>query len=325
MKSLLNVSELTKDFGRRRSLVRAVDAISFAVREGEIVGLLGPNGAGKSTTIYMLLGTLTPTAGSIQYFGKSLRTHRSQILERVAYMNGYSRLPWNLTVEENLEIFGRIAGLNRRERSERIASLLRLFECSGLKRKLAGKLSAGQATRVMLTKAFLSRPSLILLDEPTAALDPDICGDVRDFVRRQRDEAGVSMLYTSHNMAEVADVCDRVIVLKSGRIAAVDTPSRLAARASASVLRFRALDANKAHAVLKSLSLEMQNTTEGWLEAALPGHAAGEVIHKLVEAGVVLIDIDIRRPTLEDFFLMIADDRPENGMEAPSTIQEAAA
>lgn len=214
---MLQVKSLTKKFGG----FTAVDKISFELRKGEILGLLGPNGAGKTTTIQMLLGTLTPTSGEISYFVE---------LDQVNYASAYSHLPWRLTVEENLQVYARMYGVKDRRR--RIDRLLAEFDVSELGRKTMDGLSAGQKTRVTLCKAFINYPKLILLDEPTASLDPDIAARVRQFLLAQQREYGVSMLFTSHNMAEVTEVCDRVIFLKAGQIVAEDTPEDLAGDAT---------------------------------------------------------------------------------------------
>ena len=224
--AVLRVKNLTKKFGQ----FTAVDKISFELRRGEILGLLGPNGAGKTTTIQMLLGTLTPTSGEISYFGQDFFTHRSEILDQVNYASAYSHLPWRMTVEENLQVYARMYGVKDRRR--RIDRLLHEFDVSELRHKTMDGLSAGQKTRVTLCKAFINYPKLILLDEPTASLDPDIAARVRQFLLQQQREYQVSMLFTSHNMTEVTEVCDRVIFLKTGQIIADDTPEKLAGDAT---------------------------------------------------------------------------------------------
>ena len=305
MSSVLEVVDLTKSFSGKKPFT-AVDGISFQVKEGEVVGLLGPNGAGKSTTIHMLLGTLTPTKGEIYYFGENFRANRSKALERVGYVNGYSKLPWNLTVEENLQVFGRLAGLDRGARRAQIEKMLRSFDCYGLRKKLMSTLSAGQATRVMLAKAFLGNPRMVLLDEPTAALDPEICAEVRAFVKRQRKEHGVSMIYTSHNMSEVSEICDRVIFLKNGRITAVDTPDRLARTVARSTLRVRVeCEIPQAYASVKALYADAQSRG-GWIEMSLENEDIASALHGFGNQGIKVADVEVIKPTLEDYFLRVA-------------------
>ena len=231
---ILKVHNLTKTFSSgcwpfsSVQQYTAVNGISFALEDGEILGFLGPNGAGKTTTIQMLLGTLTPTSGSISYFGKELAHHRTEILQTVSYASGYDALPSRLTVFENLDIVGRIYGMTKTERVERIDHLLKVFGMWNMRFKETGTLSAGQATRIMLIKAFLGNPRIVLLDEPTASLDPDIAHEVRQFILEQNKTSKVSILLTSHNMDEVTEICDRVLVLKNGTIIADDTPKKLA-------------------------------------------------------------------------------------------------
>jgi ABC-2 type transport system ATP-binding protein len=215
---ILEVEHLTKRFDG----VTAVDGVSFSARRGEILGLLGPNGAGKTTTIQLLLGLTTPTSGEIRFFGLDLRRHRRQILQRVNFSSAYISLPFNLSVQENLDVFARLYGVTDRRR--RIAEVLELFEIAEVAGTVTGKLSSGQVTRVNLCKAFLNDPEVLLLDEPTASLDPDIAQKVRGTLKRAQREHGLTIVYTSHNMREVELVCDRVIFLSRGRLVAQGTP-----------------------------------------------------------------------------------------------------
>jgi ABC-2 type transport system ATP-binding protein len=203
----------------------AVDGVSFEVREGEIVGLLGPNGAGKTTTINMVLGVLAPDAGSIAIGGLDLAPQRSRALELTNFAAVYAPLPGNLTVEQNLRIFGMLYGVGGL--TARIAELLAAFDLERFRRTRCGVLSSGEQTRVSLAKAMLNEPRLLLLDEPTASLDPatarDVRARIRDFARR--GTSGV--LWTSHNMYEVSEVCDRVLFLSKGRILLAGDPKTL--------------------------------------------------------------------------------------------------
>ena len=229
---VLKVKNLTKEFGE----FVAVSKVSFELKKGEILGLLGPNGAGKTTTIQMLLGTTTKTSGKIFYFGRDFDQHRSEILERVNFGSAYDEVPRRLTVWENLQVYARMYGV--KDRQKRIEMLLEEFDVMELKHKQVMSLSAGQRTRVNLCKAFINFPRVILLDEPTASLDPEIASRVRRFIVKQQNKFGVAVLFTSHNMVEVTEVCDRVIFLRQGRIIAEDTPENLGKRVNATLEEF---------------------------------------------------------------------------------------
>ncbi len=218
---VLSVNRLRRLYGD----TVAVDDVSFEVDPGEIVGLLGPNGAGKTTTINMILGVLEPTSGTIRIEGADIATNRSQALERTNFAAVYAPLPGNLTVYQNLRVFGLMYGV--KELPERIGALLDQFDLNGLRHAKCGVLSSGEQTRVSLAKAMLNHPRLLLLDEPTASLDPAVASDIRAQVREfvLRDKVGV--LWTSHNMYEVADVCNRVLFLSHGRILLEGDPGTL--------------------------------------------------------------------------------------------------
>ncbi len=211
MEPVVSVKNLTKRFGK----ITAVNGILFDIQEGEIFGLLGPNGAGKTTTIQMLLGVLTPDAGEISIFGKSFQKHREEILLQTNFSSSYISLPWNLTVEENLKLFARLYGVANA--AARIDELLTQFSFTEERSRLTGKLSSGQLTRLFLAKTLLNRPKLLLLDEPTASLDPEIADRTRQLIRRLAKEEGTTIVYTSHNMPEVESLCDRVAFLQHGR------------------------------------------------------------------------------------------------------------
>ncbi len=221
MSAIIEVNNLVKVFGS----VRAVNGLSFFVEEGTITGLLGPNGAGKTTTIQMLLDLITPTSGSIRIFGKDYRSHREEILGKLNFSSPYVSLPGNLKVTENLLTFGRLYGVeNLRDKIEELADF---FEIRAFMGKLTYNLSTGQLTRLNLTKALLNNPKLLLLDAPTASLDPDIADRTRALLMRIQKERGVTILYTSHNMEEVEEICDRVIFIQHGRLKDEGTPEEL--------------------------------------------------------------------------------------------------
>ena len=220
---VLSVTGLRKRYGE----TLAVDGVSFAVRRGEIVGLLGPNGAGKTTTINMVLGVLAPTEGRIAIEGIDLATQRSRALERTNFAAVYAPLPGNLSVFENLRVFGLLYGVANLK--ARIAELLRELDLERFAGTKCGLLSSGEQTRVELAKAMLNGPHLLLLDEPTASLDPSVAKDIRERIRALTKHGDNGVLWTSHNMYEVEAVCDRVLFLAKGRILLEGDPKTLPA------------------------------------------------------------------------------------------------
>jgi ABC-2 type transport system ATP-binding protein len=220
---VLSVHDLRKQYGA----TVAVDGVSFEVTRNEIVGLLGPNGAGKTTTINMILGVLEPTSGTILVEGLDIASHRSEVLERTNFAAVYAPLPGNLTVFQNLRFFGLIYGVT--DLSARIETLLEQYDLLTFRDTKCGVLSSGEQTRVSLAKALLNRPALLLLDEPTASLDPAIAREIRIKIREYAASGDVGVLWTSHNMYEVEDVCDRVLFLSHGRILLQGDPRTLPA------------------------------------------------------------------------------------------------
>jgi ABC-2 type transport system ATP-binding protein len=281
----------------------AVDSISFSLHEGEILGLLGPNGAGKSTTISMLLGVLTPTAGSIFYGDKDFHKHRSEILQYVTFASTYIKMPWRLTVMENLTVYGLMYGLSKNEFMGRAEKFLQFFGVWNQRHKTMNQLSAGQVTRVMLAKAFIPHPKIVLLDEPTASLDPDAAHEVRQFVLEQQKEYGTSIIYTSHNMDEVAEVCNRVVLLRHGKIIAVDTPESLAASVSVAHMRLQVKDGLK-RTERFAQEKGLETTIDGReIEIALDEHHIATFLQQLASENIEYTQITIAKPTLEDYFL----------------------
>ena len=220
----LEIDNLCKRFGA----IQAVDGLSFAVPHGEITALLGANGAGKTTTMAMMLGLVLPSSGTIRIFGEDFARNRYRLLERMNFSSPYVDLPHRLTVKENLTVYARIYGVRRvRARIQQLAEELGFAEY--LKRPV-GKLSAGQRTRVALAKALINDPELLLLDEPTASLDPDSADWVRGYLESWRARSGATILLASHNMAEVERLCGHVFMLRRGRLVDRGSPNDLIAR-----------------------------------------------------------------------------------------------
>ncbi len=222
--AVIQVRELTKRFDQ----VVAVDSISFEVAGGTITALLGGNGAGKTTTLAMVLGLLLPTSGTVTVLGEDMRRHRHRVLPRINFSSPYIDLPRRLSLAENLTVYAHLYGLaDVRRRIERIADELGLED---LMDRSFGTLSAGQKTRASLAKALLNEPELLLLDEPTASLDPDTADWVRGYLESYRDRTGATMFIASHNMAEVERLCSDVLIMAAGQIVDLGTPAQLIAR-----------------------------------------------------------------------------------------------
>jgi ABC-2 type transport system ATP-binding protein len=218
------VEELVKVY----KTTRAVDGISFALEDGSMTGLLGGNGAGKTTTIAMILGLVMPTSGTVKVLGAEMPRQRYRVLHQINFESPYVDMPHRLTVRQNLKVFGRLYAVE--DLDGRIAALAEELDLAEFLDRPTGKLSAGQKTRVALAKALINSPRVLLLDEPTASLDPDTADWVRSHLERFRRERGATVLLASHNMAEVERLCERVIIMKRGRIEDDDTPQRLLVR-----------------------------------------------------------------------------------------------
>lgn len=295
----LIVKNLTKKFGN----FIAVDNVSFELKEGEILGFLGPNGAGKTTTLQMLTGSLVPDSGEIEYFGKSLFTNREQILENINYSSTYTSLPWNLSVKENLTFISYF--YNIKNRKKRIDEIAETFKLKDLMEKRVAQLSAGQTTRVNLAKAFVNHPKILLLDEPTASLDPDIAKYLRDFILSQRDEFKVSIIYTSHNMKEVEEICGRVMFINKGKIIANDSPLKLARKIDITQIELLPQNIGRLTEYCKSKKLKII-VDKKYATISLKEKEVSNFLKNLTKESISYEEISINKPTLEDYFLNVA-------------------
>lgn len=301
MESVLEVKNLTKKY----ESFTAVDNISFNVPQGKIIGFLGPNGAGKTTTIHMLLGVTTQTSGQVVYFGKEFRKHRTEILQNVGFVSAFNTLQGRISVWENLLVFGHLYAVNGAQ--QKIKDLLKYFEIEDIATSRYWDLSAGQKTRVNLIKAFLNNPQLVLMDEPTASLDPDIADKTLTFIEQKRQESNISILYTSHDMEEVTRICDEVVFLDHGKIFAQDTPLGLTKRIESAVLNLT-FDGSK-EVVEKYLQGQKQDFTfphKYSVSIKTKERQIPKIIFGLSEEGIWITDIEVKKPTLEDVFLHIA-------------------
>ena len=221
MKNLVEVKNIKKNYGKNE----AVKGISFNIKEDEILGLLGPNGSGKTTTIGMLLGLLKPTSGEIFINGQKLEGNRIEILEQINFISPYIELPKKLTVKQNLTVYGKLYKINNI--NERIKFLSEKLRLEGLLNSITGELSSGQKNRVSLAKALINEPKVLLLDEPTASLDPEVGDFVRSFLEDYKKEKKISILLASHNMNEVTRLCKSILMMKDGIIIDEGNPEEL--------------------------------------------------------------------------------------------------
>jgi ABC-2 type transport system ATP-binding protein len=225
IEAMAELAVAVENLVKRYPTAMAVDGISFTVGRGVTAALLGGNGAGKTTTLSIVLGLLLPTAGKVRVLGEDMLRHRYRVLPRMNFSSPFVDLPHRLTVRQNLQIYARLYGLPRRH--ERIESLAEDLQIGEFLERPAGKLSAGQKTRVALAKALLNEPELLLLDEPTASLDPDTGDWVRSYLEGYRTRTGATILMASHNMGEVERLCSDVMMMKAGRIVDRGSPTAL--------------------------------------------------------------------------------------------------
>lgn len=218
----------TESICKRYGTTEALDQVSLQLHPGEILGLLGPNGAGKTTLIHALLGLIEPDGGTVRVFGLDPLSHRARLARRINYASATVNLITNLKVIQNMRIYARLYGLGGQ--SPQIDRCLDLFEIGHLKNKRAGQLSSGEQMRLNLARSLLNDPELLLLDEPTSSLDPDMADKVRVILKQQQREQGMAMLYTSHNMAEIEAMCDRILFLHKGAVIVAGTPAEIRRR-----------------------------------------------------------------------------------------------
>jgi ABC-2 type transport system ATP-binding protein len=297
MSAIVDVKNLTKRFGT----FTAVHNISFSIKEGEIVGLLGPNGAGKTTTIAMMLGIITPTSGSIAVFGLPFAENRESILKLMNYSSAYTRAPWRLKVWEHLYVFALMYEIP--DAKKKIAEVLQIFHLTKQKDVLTGDLSSGNMARLNLCKAFINQPRVVLLDEPTSSLDPDVADQVRQFIKLSRSSYKTTILITSHNMAEIEELCDRVIFMNHGKIIAEDTPEGLSKKIKKTRVRFMMKDGTKR---TKKFAEEAGFTVEEkdrYLVVELDEEDVAYLLAGLAGQGVSYDQISIDKPTLNDYFI----------------------
>ncbi len=298
---VIEVRNLVKDYGS----FRAVDDITFTVPKGKIVGFLGPNGAGKTTTIHILLGITTATAGHISFFGKDFNHHKQHILARINFASAFNTLQGRISVWENLVVFSHIYEVKGYKK--KITDLIDYFEVSNMLNSLYHDLSAGQKTRVNLIKSLLNDPEILLMDEPTASLDPDIADKTLTLIEQLKKDRNLTLLYTSHNMSEITRICDEVIFLDHGKIVAHDTPLGLTKRIRSAQLRLIFNDDKKIlEDYLTQENLQFTFEDEHTVTIKTEEELIPKLIFSISKTGIWMTDIEVKKPTLEDVFLQIA-------------------
>jgi ABC-2 type transport system ATP-binding protein len=299
--TVIEVNNLVKDFRG----VRAVNDISFVVPKGKIVGFLGPNGAGKTTTINILMGITSATSGKIHYFGQDFIRHKQRILQRINYASAFNTLQNRITVWENLVVFALL--YNAQNYEKRIMELVEYFEVKELLNTRYTDISSGQKTRVNLIKSLINDPEILLMDEPTASLDPDIADKTLSLITKLKKEKNMTILYTSHNMSEITRICDDVIFLDHGTIVAQDTPLGLTKRINTAVLRLT-FNTHKSAVETYLRDIHQPHTFENDHTVLLSANEKiiPDIIFGISKTGSWVTDIDVQKPTLEDVFLHIA-------------------
>jgi ABC-2 type transport system ATP-binding protein len=308
---ILSVKNLSKTFysssffSQQKSSCKAVNNISFNLHKGEILGLVGANGAGKTTTLHLLLGTLKPTGGQIEYFGKNFYAHRSEILQKVGFASSSVQLPAVLSVMQNLDIHARLYGFATEARKAKIEKMLRAFDVWHLREAQTGRLSSGQACRVILAKAFLNDPEIVYLDEITAGFDPMVAQEAETFFLNQKNEFGTSIVLASHNMDEVARICDRIAIIKDGQIIADYSTKELAQSLLRLHLTLDAENHDKLDALLAFLQINHKSHFEKII-ITIEEENIAPLLTKIAHEKIQYSSILLEKPTFEDQFLRLA-------------------
>jgi ABC-2 type transport system ATP-binding protein len=304
-KPILEITSLTKTFGEKGKIFTAVSDVSFAVGKGETVGFLGRNGAGKTTTINMILTLITPTSGTINIFGKELHKSREEILGKVNIAASYLYVPWRLTVWEFLYMYALLYSVPTPKK--KVDQLVEQFNLSAIANKKGVMLSSGERSRAVLAKAFVNSPELVLLDEPTASLDPDVAVQIRKLLMDLQKRYGTTMLITSHNMAEVEEICERVIVINHGKIIAQDTPVGLARSIKRARIKMMMIDGMKRTELLCKEMKYPFSKKNRFIEITIQESAVSSFLAQLAQKNIEYDEISIDKPTLEDYFLSIEE------------------
>lgn len=300
----LEVKNLKKSFKYKREIISAVDGISFEINPGEIFGLLGANGAGKSTTINILIGITTLDSGEVKILGKDITKHTEYVKNKTNVATAYSSLSSNLTVYQNLLVYARLFGIHNAK--SRIYECLYDFEIAEIQDRKIDKLSSGEKSRVNLAKAFLNNPALLLLDECTVGLDPDIADKIRTIIKKHQSRNDTGILFTSHYMPEVEYLCDRIAFMANGKIICIDSPERLIEKYSSNLISVQLhddIDKLETWLLKKNIPIFKKENRLIQFRAQASGIS---VVKELFKADLPVEHFEIKKTTLEDIFINIS-------------------
>ncbi len=298
--NIIEVTNVSKKLKSKGKEVFALGNVSFNVKKGEIFGLLGPNGAGKTTMVNILLNVLVQDKGTVSVFGKRIGT---DTLEKMNLVSGDIRFQWTLSSKQILEFYGRIYGLTKKEREKRISKLSKLFEIDHFMNRRFSYLSTGERMRLNFAKAMLNKPSLLLLDEPTLGLDPDIAIKVREEIKRVNKKFGTTILLTSHYMNEVEQLCDRIAFMDNGEIAEIGSVRKVLTSGGLFDMIVKVTKVKKP-LELRARGFKIRGKT---LRKQLkPGESLSTNLSFLSRNGIQVLDVETKRPTLEDYFVRVA-------------------
>ena len=300
----LKVSNLRKNFKGKNKIVKAVDNLSFQVKKGEIFGLLGVNGAGKSTTLNMLCGLILPDSGKIEMFGKDFFKHEEELRSQINLATAYYTLSSSLTVKQNLQVYARL--YNVKNASEKIKELTEKFLFTQHFNTRVRSLSSGEKTKLVLIKSLLNDPKLLFLDECTAGLDPDVAEIVRDHIIQYNKETGCTIIFTSHYMQEVEQMCNRIAFMDRGRIVKIGKAKELIAELETQNIQIHfSRQIEKAKKILKNENIKFEMPEKGVLSFHIKNREKiiYPLLEKFVKAKIPFDDLHLNKPTLEEYFI----------------------
>ncbi len=306
--NIIEIANVSKKFKHLGKKFFAVDSVSFSVRKGEIFGVLGPNGAGKTTLINMMIGILAPDKGTVKIFGEEIRNNR-KLMERIGVSSGETRFHWALRVRDVLNFYAMIYDLRGAEKTKRIDSLAKFFGLQRIMKRKFGYLSTGERMRLTFAKALLNYPELLLLDEPTLGLDPDMAIKVRNEIRRINRKFGTTIILTSHYMGEVEQLADRIAFINRGRIVDIGTIKDLKSKHFSNYdLKIR-VKVVKDKKFLKAGGFTVSGNV--LKKKMKTGEDLSRILDKLARRNFVVLDVETKKPSLEDYFVKIIGDFDE--------------